>query len=77
MLTEGGYMPIVVAPENIDLRITKILVDEKTKRHLENLGILVNAVIKILSKQDGNVIVKIKDGKLAINKEIALKIFVA
>lgn len=77
MLTEGGYMPIVVAPENIDLRITKILVDEKTKRHLENLGILVNAVIKILSKQDGNVIVKIKDGRLAINKEIALKIFVA
>ncbi len=70
-------MPIVVAPENIDLRITKILVDEKTKRHLENLGILVNAVIKILSKQDGNVIVKIKDGRLAINKEIALKIFVA
>ena len=70
-------MPIVLAPENVDLKITKILVDEKTKRHLENLGILVNAIITILSKQDGNVIVKVKDGRLAINKEIALKIFVA
>ncbi|MBO4667451.1 MAG: ferrous iron transport protein A [Bacilli bacterium] len=70
-------MPIVMAPENVDLKITKILVDEKTKRHLENLGILVNAIITILSKQDGNVIVKVKDGRLAINKEIALKIFVA
>ena len=42
-------MPIVMAPENVDLKITKILVDEKTKRHLENLGILVNAIITISS----------------------------
>ena len=70
-------MPIVIAPENIDLKVTKILVDEKTKRHLENLGILVNAIITILAKQDGNVIIKIKDGRLALNKEIASKIFVA
>ena len=70
-------MPIVVAPENTDLKITKILTDEKTKRHLENLGILVNAMITILSKQDGNVIVKVKEGRLALNKEIALKILVA
>ncbi|MBO4622898.1 MAG: ferrous iron transport protein A [Bacilli bacterium] len=70
-------MPIVVAPENTLLRIIKVLVDEKTKRHLENLGILVNANITVLAKNDGNVIVKIKDGRLALNKETALKIFVA
>ena len=70
-------MPIVVAPENTMLRIIKILVDEKTKRHLENLGILVNASITVLARNDGNVIVKIKDGRLALNKDTALKIFVA
>ena len=70
-------MPIVVAPENTVLRIIKILVDEKTKRHLENLGLLVNSVISVISKHDGNIIVKIKDGRLALNRDVALKIFVA
>ena len=70
-------MPIVVAPENTVLRIIKILVDEKTKRHLENLGILVNANVMVLSRNDGNIIIKVKDGRLALNKDTALKIFVA
>ena len=52
-------MPIVVAPENTMLRIIKILVDEKTKRHLENLGILVNANVMVLSRNDGNIIIYI------------------
>ena len=70
-------MPIVVAPENTMLRIIKILFDEKTKRHLENLGILVNANVMVLSRNDGNIIIKIKDGRLALNKDTALKILVA
>ena len=70
-------MPIVVAPENTVLKIIKILVDEKTKRHLENLGILVNASVTVLARNNGNVIIKIKDGRLALNKDTALKIFVA
>lgn len=70
-------MPIVVAPENTVLKIIKILVDEKTKRHLENLGILVNSEIMVLARTNGNVIIKIKDGRLAINRDTALKIFVA
>ena len=70
-------MPIVVAPENTMLRIIKLLVDEKTKRHLENLGILVNANVMVLSRNDGNIIIKIKDGRLALNKDTASKILVA
>ena len=69
-------MPIAIAPINTNLRITKILVDDKTKRHLENLGILINANVLVLSKNQGSVIVKIKDYRLALNKETALKIFV-
>ena len=69
-------MPIAMAPINTSLKIIKILVDEKTKRHLENLGIIVNASILVLAKNDGSVIIKVKDGRLAINKDTALKIFV-
>ncbi|MBP5342338.1 ferrous iron transport protein A [bacterium] len=70
-------MPLLNAPLNTELRIIKILVDEKTKRHLENLGILVNAKITILSLSEGNAIIKVKNGRLALNKSTALKIFVA
>lgn len=70
-------MPITLAPINKMLKIRKIVADEKTKRHLENLGMTVNAEIVVLSKTDGNVIVKIKDSRLAINKETASKILVS
>lgn len=70
-------MPIVFAPENTNLRITKVLLDEKTKRHLENLGILVNSNVSIISKSNGDVIIKVKDGRVSINRETAIKIFVA
>ena len=69
-------MPIAIAPINTNLKIIKVLVDEKTKRHLENLGIFVNASVLVLAKNDGSIIIKVKDGRLAINKETALKILV-
>lgn len=70
-------MPIVFAPINQTLRIVKVLLDDKTKHHLENLGIIVNAEIKVLSHLNGDIIIKVKDGRLAINKETASKILVA
>ena len=70
-------MPLLNAPLNVELKIIKILVDEKTKRHLENLGVLVNALATVIQVSEGNVIVKIKNVRLAINKSTAMKIFVA
>ena len=71
-------MPVVVAPKNVLLKVMKILIkDEKTKRHLENLGILVNSEFMILSESNGDIILKINDTRLAINRDTALKILVA
>lgn len=71
-------MPVVVAPKNVLLKVLKILIkDEKTKRHLENLGILVNSEFTILSESNGDIILRIKDTRLAINRDTALKILVA
>ena len=70
-------MPLIVAPTGKDLRVTKASADEKTRRHLENLGILTGAKIVTLSESNGNVILKIKDGRLALDRQLAMKIFVA
>ncbi len=70
-------MPIALAPLNTEMRIIKVLLDEKTKKHLESLGILTNSSIKIISSVNGGVVVAVKDGRLALDRSIASKILVA
>lgn len=70
-------MPITLAPINQDVRIVKILVDDKTKKHLGDLGINLNATIKVLSSVNGGVVIAIKNGRLALDKTVASKILVA
>ncbi len=70
-------MPIVFAPINKELKIVRILTDEKTKKHLESLGIVVNGSITVLSSSGGNVVCKIKEGRIALDRDISTKIFVA
>ena len=70
-------MPIVIAPQNKPLRIVRIAADEKTKKHLENLGINVNGSVVVLSSSGGSVVVKVKEGKIALDSNLSTKIFVA
>ena len=70
-------MPIGLAPLNIEMKVVKILVDEKTKKHLESLGILVNSSLKVISSVNGGVVVAVKEGRLALDRSIASKILVA
>ena len=73
----GDIMPIVIAPTNSLLRIVRIAADEKTKKHLENLGITINSEITVLSSSGGSVVCKVKDGRIALDRNISTKIFVA
>ena len=70
-------MPLVMAPTGKDLRIVRILTDDKTKKHLESLGITIDSTISLISVSGGSVICLIKDGRLALDKEMATKILVA
>lgn len=69
-------IPLIHAQEDANVTIKKVSADEKTKRHLENLGVLVGAQINLVSIHKGNVILKVKDGRLALNQSLATKIFV-
>lgn len=69
-------MPIVVAPIGVDLRIVRILTDDKTKQHLGNLGVTVDATIQVLSHEGGAVICRVMDGRLALDKALSTKILV-
>ena len=70
-------MPIVIAPTNRQLKIVRIAADEKLKKHLESLGITVNGEVTVLSQSGGSVVCRIKNGKLALDRDLSTKIFVA
>ncbi len=69
-------MPLIIAPLNVVLTIVKILLDDKTKKHLESLGITIDSKITLLDNVGGNVVIMVKDGRLALDKNIATKILV-
>ncbi len=70
-------MPIVFAPINTPLKVVRVTADDKTKKHLESLGISVNSVITVLSASGGSVVCKVMNGKLALDHNLSTKIFVA
>ena len=70
-------MPIVIAPLDTELTIKRVLADEKTKKHIESLGIVANGKITVISTHGGNVICIVKGVRLGLNSDIARKILVA
>ena len=69
-------MPLTIVREGEEFEIVKISADSKVKRHLENLGILAGERITVLSGKGGSVILRVKSGRLALDKGLATKIFV-
>lgn len=49
---------------------------EEVRRFLENLGFVAGAQVSLVSKIGGNVIVQVKESRVAISKEMAQKIIV-
>lgn len=68
-------MPLPIAPVGEELIVKKILLSERERRHFESLGIAVGAQLQLLSSE-GAVIVRVKDGRLALNRDVAMKIIV-
>ena len=49
---------------------------EETRRFLENLGFVIGSPVTVVSEIGGNMIVNIKDSRVAIGKDMANKIMV-
>ncbi len=63
----------VVGEENI---IKKIGGKQQVKAHLENLGFVVGGAVTVINTIGGNVIVNVKESRIAISKEMAQKILI-
>ena len=56
--------------------IKKIGGKEDTKKFLGNIGFVVGAAVTVISEIKGNMIVEVKDSRVAIGKDMANKIMV-
>lgn len=69
-------MPLSVAGLGTDFTIKKINGSETVRHHLGNLGFVIGAVVSVVNQIDGNVIVIVKDSRIAISRSMATKIIV-
>jgi ferrous iron transport protein A len=69
-------MPLLMAKEGEPNVIKKVGGKEETRKFLENLGFVTGGVVTVVSEIKGNLIVNVKDSRIAIGKDMASKIMV-
>ena len=69
-------MPLMMARKGEINLIKKIGGKEDTKRFLESLGFVTGGAVTVISEIGGNMIVNIKESRVAINKDMAKKIMI-
>ena len=69
-------LPLFLARPEEENTIKKVSGNPEVKRHLEDMGFSVGSFVTVISTNGGNVIVKVKESRVAISEEMAMKIYV-
>ena len=69
-------MPLTLANTGEENIIKKIGGNPETRKFLENLGFVAGSAVTVVSEIGGNVIVNVKESRVAVSKEMACKIMV-
>lgn len=69
-------MPLSMVKQGEPNTIRKVGGKEETRRFIENLGFVAGAEVTVVSEINGNMIVNVKDSRVAIGKDMANKIMV-
>ena len=69
-------MPLTLARIGESAQIQKVGGNPETRRFLENLGFVPGEQVRVVSENNGNLIVSIKDARVAISREMAGRILI-
>lgn len=69
--------PLNFSPLGQELKIMSCNVSPELRKHLETLGILPGEKITLLNSRAGDLIVRVRDSRLALNQGLASKILVS
>ena len=69
-------MPLIVAEVGEENIIKKVGGSPEMKKHLENLGFVAGGIVTVLNSIGGNLIVNVKEARVAVSREMAQKIMI-
>ena len=69
-------MPLLLADVGEENIIRKVGGSPEMKNHLEDLGFVVGGTVRVVSEINGNLIVNVKESRVAVSREMAGKIMV-
>jgi ferrous iron transport protein A len=69
-------MPLILADLGDEAVIKRVGGSPEMKKHLEDMGFVAGGTVTVLNTIGGNLIVKIKESRVAISREMAQKIMV-
>ena len=69
-------LPLTMASQGEPMTIKKIGGKQETKKFLETLGFVVGGTVTVVSEINGNMIVNVKDSRVAIGKDMANRIMI-
>ena len=69
-------IPLSMATLGVPFTIQRVSGQDKIKKHLKNLGLLVGDQVTVITKLDSNLIIKVKEARIAVDKSIANRVMV-
>lgn len=69
-------MPLSIADKGKTFRVRQINGKDETQRFLESLGFVVGEAVTVISEIGGNMILMVKDSRIALDKKMAARIMV-
>ena len=69
-------MPLGYATPGEDNVILRVGGSPEMKKHLEDLGFVTGGIVRVVTEMGGNLIVDVKDTRIAISREMAQKIMI-
>ena len=69
-------MPLTMAEPGESVTIRRITGKDELRRHLAELGVVVGETVTVVSRMGGNLIVQVKDSRIALDRDMANRILV-
>lgn len=69
-------MPLALANIGEENIVRKVSGSPEVRKHLEDLGFVAGGPVTVVSALGGNIIVKVKESRIAISEEMARKIMI-
>ena len=67
-------LPITMASSGESILVKKITGKDDTRHHLNELGLVEGDTVTVIQNNNGNLIVQVKDGRIALDEKLAMRI---